>query len=523
VSATGVDAESGGIGEFLGVVLDARPAGVQQQWDREQWDREQWDTVVVPLLAEPDDRISQVGQLLDVDLAVVVDAEVGATDVAAIRCTAVDALLVLTVGLEKGSVADHRRAGAALGRRCQGRRGALCVMPVGTNASDISAFVEGALLAGYRFRVSGPRQQQLERLRLLVDPVVSESTVVETSMIVAQAVHRARDATNTPSSQKTPEWFAEHAARLGAESGLDTQIWTVEELTTGGFGGVLAVGGGSVHPPRFVELRYRPQPSEEPSFHLVLVGKGITFDSGGLSLKPAAAMTTMKTDMAGGAAVIAVMAALEALRCPFRVTGLVAMAENMPSGSAMRPGDVITQRGGITVEVLNTDAEGRLVLADALAYADQQLAPDVIIDVATLTGAATVALGRRYGAVYSPDDDLAAELVAAGAAAGEPAWRMPLVADYSESLTSTVADVAQISTTTERAGSIAAALFLSRFVGDRRWAHLDIAGPARAEADVDEITRGGTGYGVRLLLRWISDKIATSQLPNSSGVPDPHE
>jgi leucyl aminopeptidase len=241
----------------------------------------------------------------------------------------------------------------------------------------------------------------------------------------------------------------------------------------------------------------------------VLAGKGITFDSGGLSLKPTESMKLMKTDMAGGAAVIAAMSALGRLGVRARVTGLVAAAENMPSGSAMRPGDVVTHYGGRTVEVLNTDAEGRLVLADALAYADAVLAPDVMVDIATLTGAARIALGSTVGALYATDDVLAAALLAAGDASGEQLWRMPLAGDYRCALDSATADLAHIASSVNGAeagspGSIVAALFLREFTGARPWAHLDIAGPARAAADDGEITKGGTGFGTRLLLRWLA-------------------
>ncbi len=236
----------------------------------------------------------------------------------------------------------------------------------------------------------------------------------------------------------------------------------------------------------------------------MLVGKGITFDSGGLSLKPNEGMIAMKADMAGGAAVIATMGALRELDVRVRVTGLVAAAENLPSGSAMRPGDVITHYGGRTVEVLNTDAEGRLVLADALAYADAVLEPDVVVDLATLTGAATMALTRRIGALFATDDRLAAALEAASAASGDRLWRMPLVEDYRCVLDSPIADLAHVPRDRKvSGGAITAALFLREFVGGRPWAHLDMAGPGKIDADEHENTKGGTGYGVRLLLRWL--------------------
>ena len=238
---------------------------------------------------------------------------------------------------------------------------------------------------------------------------------------------------------------------------------------------------------------------------MVLVGKGITYDSGGLSLKrPWGAMAPMKADMAGAAAVLATLTALPQLGLPVRVTGLLACAENLPSGSAYRPGDVVTQYGGTTVEIRNTDAEGRLVLADALAYADAVLAPDVVIDLATLTDAATLALGRGMAALFATDDMLARQLVAAAETAGEPAWRMPLVDDYRFALDSDIADLCHVSTDTHvSAGAITAALFLREFAGRRTWAHIDMAGPGKVDKDAHEVTKGGTGYGVRLLLRWL--------------------
>ena len=236
---------------------------------------------------------------------------------------------------------------------------------------------------------------------------------------------------------------------------------------------------------------------------MVLVGKGITYDSGGLSLKPREAMVPMKTDMSGGAVVIGVNSALRAVGFRVPVTGLVAAAENMPSGTAQRPGDVIRQFDGTTVEVLNTDAEGTLVLADAIAYAVETLSPTVIVDVATLTGAATLGLGRRHAALYSTSDELAGALVDAGEAAGERLWRMPLVDDYRESLESTVADVAHIETRKMGGGSITAALFLERFAREVPWAHVDIAGPGRADADEHEVVKGGTAFGTRALLYWL--------------------
>jgi leucyl aminopeptidase len=274
------------------------------------------------------------------------------------------------------------------------------------------------------------------------------------------------------------------------------------ELAAEGFGGIVAVGMGSTRPPRLIELSYSPRGARK---HVVLVGKGITFDTGGLSIKPNDGMLTMKTDMAGGAVVIAVMCALRDLGVKVKVTGLVCAAENMPSGSAQRPGDVITHYGGKTVEVLNTDAEGRLVLADGLAYAVEQLAPDVLVDLATLTGAASLGLGRIHGALFCSSDALAAELLAASEDGGEQTWRMPLVEEYRVTMDSDIADLRNIGTAEHQfqGGAITAALFLREFTGGLPWAHFDIAGPARSDKDDGEITKGASGYGVRTLLRWL--------------------
>jgi leucyl aminopeptidase len=236
-----------------------------------------------------------------------------------------------------------------------------------------------------------------------------------------------------------------------------------------------------------------------------LVGKGITFDTGGLDIKPAEGMLAMKTDMSGSAIVLAVLAACRELEVPVRVTGLLALAENAVGGASYRPGDVLTQYGGRTVEIGNTDAEGRIVMADALAYADLELDPDVLLDIATLTGAARLALSRSMAPVYATDDRLGATLVAAGEATGEPLWPFPLVEDYRAMLDSDVADVGHIAGLGSGGGSITAALFLREFAGARRWAHLDIAGVGRSDVDRGVLTKGGTGFGARLLLRWLEE------------------
>jgi leucyl aminopeptidase len=431
---------------------------------------------------------------------------------------------LLLFGVGDRSPGALRKAGAAVARRCRGRENVLTGAPSDTDDDALAAFAEGLLLASYDFRIGAPPKKAAAAT---ISVVTGAGGALERGKAVGRAVTLARDLANTPSLEKGPQWLADRATSLAAETGLTVRIRDERELAAEGFGGLLAVGAGSSRPPRLIELTYDPPPGGRSGSagrsagvgwpeqtgrsqyaddeRIVLVGKGITFDSGGLSLKPNENMKTMKTDMAGGGAVIGTMSALRALGVPVRVTGLVAAAENMPSGSSMRPSDVIRHYGGITSEVLNTDAEGRLVLADAIAYADANLAPRAIVDIATLTGAARVALGVRHGALYATDDALATGLLHSGTATGESLWRMPLVDEYRESLDSDVADLANISDPKWRAGSITAALFLREFAGKRAWAHLDVAGPARAASDDAEITRGATGFGVRLLLRWLSE------------------
>jgi leucyl aminopeptidase len=405
-------------------------------------------------------------------------------------------------GVGDGSASALRKAGAALGRQFRGRDRAVAGAPSGADGDALAAFAEGLLLASYDFRLGGPAKRPGART---ISVLTSSGPALERGETVARAVALARDLANTPSLEKHPQWLAGQAEELTAGSGVTVRVRDENALAGEGFGGILAVGSGSARPPRLIELTYEPE-GAGPGRHVVIIGKGITFDSGGLSLKSNENMKPMKTDMAGGAVVIAVMSALRALDVPVKVTGLVAAGENMPSGSAMRPGDVIRHYGGLTSEVLNTDAEGRLVLADALAYADATLDPAAVVDVATLTGAAKVALGPRHAALYATDDGLADALTTAGEAGGEALWRMPLVEEYRESLDSDVADLANVGRGGFGAGSIVAALFLREFAGGRPWAHLDVAGPSRSTADNGELSKGATGYGVRLLLRWLASR-----------------
>jgi leucyl aminopeptidase len=421
-------------------------------------------------------------------------------------------LRIVLVGTGDGDTAALRRAGAALARSVRGLGAVATTLgddaraDASTVATLTRAFVEGYLLAAYRM----PSLAASEEPKAAADLVLlgrdgqRVGAAVVAAKIDASATWLVRDLTNTPSNVKTPEWMADRARRLGTDAGLSVEVLGPKELAAQGFGAVLAVGAGSASPPRLVVLRYTPPGTA--GRHVIVVGKGITYDTGGLQIKPRESMITMKTDMAGAAVALATVIGAAQVRSIHRVTAVLPLAENHFGGSSYRPGDVITTYGGTTVEVGNTDAEGRMVLADGLEFADATLDPDVLIDVATLTGAARVGLGTGIGALYGTDDELVAALAAAGDVSGERVWRMPLVEDYAETTDSDIADVRQIANEPKvGAGSVFAALFLRRFVGQRRWAHLDIAGPARASADKHEVTEGATGFGARLLLQYLAD------------------
>jgi leucyl aminopeptidase len=304
----------------------------------------------------------------------------------------------------------------------------------------------------------------------------------------------ARDLVNEPAVAKPPTTMAAIASEIAERHGIDIRIYDETEFDEEGFGGLKAVNLGSEHPGRMVVLKYRP---EGATRSIALVGKGIVFDSGGLSLKPASGMETMKTDMSGAAAVLAAVDTIASLGLPVNVTGITPLTENMTGGGAQRPGDVLKARNGKTIEVLNTDAEGRLVLADGLSLAVEE-EPDLIVDIATLTGACAVALGPKIAGVWASDDDAAAAIDDAAARSGEKVWRMPLEREYRSFIDS---DIADMKNTGERyGGAISAALLLAEFAGDGPWAHLDIAGPARSAKAEHYIAKGGTGFGVRTLV-----------------------
>ncbi|MFY7067908.1 leucyl aminopeptidase [Nocardiopsis changdeensis] len=410
------------------------------------------------------------------------------------------------LGVGSGSPDDLRKAGAALSRAARGRERVAFAWPASlADGAAATAFAEGALLASYTFTLKTAEPEAAQRPAPAIDVVGdAPAEALARGVVLARATALARDLINTPSQTKDPAWMAERAREVAAGSGLDIRVWDEEDLENEGFGAILAVGRGSSRPPRLVQVSYTPQDPDAP--HVVLVGKGITFDTGGLSLKPNENMSLMKTDMSGSAIVLAVLSALSAVSAPVRVTGLLALAENAFSGDATRIGDVLTTYSGTTVEVLNSDAEGRLVLADALGYAVDRLGPDTLVDVATLTGAAKVALGTGTAALYSTDDALAERITEAGKAAGEPLWRMPLTEEYVPTTKSRVADLANIGTRKEfgPAGATDAALFLREFTGGLPWAHLDIAGPGRSMKESGILTRGGTAFATRTLLRWLA-------------------
>jgi len=418
-----------------------------------------------------------------------------------------DGQVVLAVGMGSPDevTVDTLRRTAACAVRSAWRVEALVfrlldAVPEGVDrAAAAQALVEGAALAAYRFSTyrSSPNACRIAGVTVVAPDAHTLAAAVAWGAEVAGAVCLARDLVNEPAGALTPTRLAERAEAEATRVGLACRVLDEAAIVEQRFGGVLGVARGSAEPPRFVELTYEP-PGDQPVPTVVLVGKGITFDSGGLSLKTADGMMTMKTDMSGAAAVLGAMSALPALAPAVRVVGLLPVTENMPGDRAIKPGDVLVTRNGTTVEVLNTDAEGRLVLADALAYGAEQ-APAAIIDLATLTGAQVVALGRRVSGLMGTDDGLVEQVRAAGDRAGEPAWPLPLTADYRCHLDSDVADLKNIGRAGE-AGTVVAGLFLREFVGDVPWAHLDIAGPARAGDDDGFLAKGGTGVGVRTLL-----------------------
>jgi leucyl aminopeptidase len=423
--------------------------------------------------------------------------------------------LIAAVGIGTAKAAGPASADAEVLRRAAGKAVRSLSSPKVTSialalpaADPVSAEATalGALLGTYYFGRYRSDGHPAAELSLIAGPDVAAA--VAKAQVLAAAVTLVRDLVNTSPSHLYPETFAAEAARIASSAGLGIEVLDEAELAAGGYGGITGVGQGSVHPPRLVRLSYQ---HPDATRTVVFAGKGITFDSGGLSLKPPKAMETMKSDMGGAAAVLAALQAVAALKPAVNVVGYLPLAENMPGSGAQRPSDVITIFGGTTVEVLNTDAEGRLVLADALARSEAD-APDLLVDIATLTGAQVVALGTRVSAVMANDDAVRDGVVDAATRAGEAMWPMPLPEELRKGLDSKVADLANVSGDRD-GGMLVAGLFLREFVPDGvRWAHLDIAGPSFHEGEpYGYIAKGGTGAAVRTLVQ-IAHDVADGRL-----------
>jgi leucyl aminopeptidase len=412
-------------------------------------------------------------------------------------------------GVAEGYDAERlRRAAGSAVRALAGSAKVAVALPAGT-PDELTAVAIGGSLGNYSFqKYRTDLDGKIPVAELTVLSPIDEAAgaaAVRRAEVIAEAVMLVRDLVNTPPSDLTPRSLAEIAESVGTQAGLTVAVLDEKALAEGGYGGLIGVGQGSVNPPRLVRLGYaHPEAAKTVAF----VGKGITFDSGGLSLKPAAAMDEMKSDMSGAAAVLAAMRAIARLDVKVNAVAYLALAENMPSGTAQRPSDVISIYGGKTVEVLNTDAEGRLVMADALVRAGED-EPDLIVDVATLTGAQIVALGTRTAGVMANDDDVRDKLVAAAGRVGDPSWGMPLPEELRKGLDSAVADIANV--TGERSGGmLTAGIFLKEFVpGGVRWAHIDLAGPAFHKGEPYGYTaKGGTGAGTRTLVQIAEDVAA---------------
>jgi leucyl aminopeptidase len=423
---------------------------------------------------------------------------------------------VLLVGVGDGGEAGWRTAGAAVARSAGSANALSIAMPATEDldeaAAAVSGVAEGLWLASYKFRYGDRRHpaedvvvdispdDELRQVTLLVGDADALTGTLSDAYTIASATRLARDLTNMPSADKTPAWFADQISSVAAgNEALTVRVRDAAELAEGGFGGIIAVGKGSTRGPRMLELSWAP---EDATCHVVLVGKGITFDSGGICIKPTESMLLMRKDMGGAAAIMAATLGAAEMHLPVRVTALAPLAENLISGAAFRPGDVVHHYGGMTSEILNTDAEGRVVLGDVLAYAAEQFQPDYLVDLATLTGANMVALGKRTGALFTENDDLATALAQAATDAGEQVWRLPLSEEYVKDIRSEIADVANSG---PGPGAITAALFLREFTGGlrQRWAHIDMSAPSWASAADAELVKGATGWGVRTLLRWL--------------------
>ena len=461
-------------------------------------------------------------------------------------------LLVLGMGKPAEFTAHRARQLVATAARRARELGARTLATVAAGAGRggldpvraAQASAEGAVLGHWRFeayrteRVPAPLQR-VELIEREAERLPAITAAASRGAAWAEATCVARDLASTPGQDLVPERLAERAIEIGRAVGARVEVLAVPQMERLGMGAILGVGRGSVHPPRFIVLDFDPRAASsrtkhdgrrsnprsrrsrvaaasspgDPEAPVVLIGKGITFDTGGISLKPRENMHKMKYDMSGAAAVLGAFAALPTLGLETRVIGLVASAENMPGGRAFKPGDVLRALDGTTIEITNTDAEGRLVLADALGYA-RRFEPGAVVDLATLTGAISIALGNLAAGLYTDDDALAAELTAAGDRAGERLWRMPAWDEFAADLRSDTADLVNSSGMRE-GGANVAAVFLKRFARGMRWAHLDIASTAWAFSDRPHEPRGPTGFGTRLLLEWLSSRAAPTSSPRA--------
>ena len=414
---------------------------------------------------------------------------------------------IVAAGVGKATEISERRleeAGGALAGMLT-RDTAAALATDGLSGTQAAQAAFGAVLRAYRFdkyrtKVKPEDKPKFTGLTVLTTDAAGAEATWAKALPLARGIFLARDLASEPPNVLTPVEMATRLERL-ADLGVDVEVFTPEQMAEMGFGALLGVAQGSAEPARMVVMRWNGgKEGEKP---LAFIGKGVTFDTGGISIKPAAGMEDMKWDMAGAGAVSGLMAALAGRTAPVNAVGVVGLVENMPSGTAQRPGDVVKSYSGQTIEVLNTDAEGRLVLADVLWYCQEKFAPRFMVDLATLTGAIIISLGHEHAGLFSNDDDLAAKLTAAGLAAGEKLWRMPMGREYDKQIKSDIADMKNIGG--RPGGSITAAQFLARFVNNTKWAHLDIAGTAWATKDHPVMPKGATGFGVRLLDRLVAD------------------
>ncbi|MFC7458028.1 leucyl aminopeptidase [Brachybacterium sp. GCM10030267] len=471
------------------------------------------DVLILPLLAGAGDAPSSAPGAPEISEVIApLDASAARGDLHRIPSyglTSAGSLLLVGLGEEDLSEADEedlRLAFGAATRSLTGTAGAAIALPGGTAAQQAAA-LEGAALGAYAFTAhktgsgSSAPKPALGSITLLSEDAAAPAiaAAAERAGVLADVVGLTRDLVNTPPNLLYPAAFARRTEEVAADLPLTVTVLDEKQLAEGGYGGIVGVGQGSTRPPRLVRVEYAP---ENARSSVALVGKGITFDTGGISIKPAAGMDDMTSDMTGAATVLSATVGAARLGLDVKVTAFLALAENMPGGGAQRPGDVVTMRNGKTVEVLNTDAEGRMVMADALvdAVADE---PDLVMDVATLTGAAVVALGKRTAGVMGTQAGRDA-VMEASELTGEPFWPLPFPAELRADLTGRVADLRNIG---ERwGGALTAGIFLAEFVGETEWAHVDIAGPGYASSPLGYMGKGGTGMSVRTVLRVLEDR-----------------